>query len=332
MKPSSKSHPIFRAAFWAAGVLAASFGFAVWMGALAACDSLSDTSPIPTGDASDLDAGFMPVLDEAGGGGPGTALDGGPPPPSGRVRLAHLIQGAGPVDLCALGDAPGSQWQGQMVTHPGGLNYGDVSSHAFVSVPTSAGSKYQFRVIQYGGDCASDAGGGALVSIPAGTSTLLKQGGGLTIAAVGVASAAPGTEAAPKGVVASDVLAPPAAVALLRVVHGVSDLAPFDILINAETAIQGVKYASVLGFPYSSPSGFASLAGGIPQNATLTLKSGTVVRNFTVPDRVRRGVASTIFAGGRVAGSPALTVALCADRSPPEGETLATCTTLQEVK
>src|SRR5262249_39052583 len=116
---------------------------ALWMGALTACDSLADTSPIPNGDASDLDAGFGPVPAEGGPSAPPSTVDAGPSPPSGRIRLANLIQGAGPVDLCAKGDAPGSTWDTK-VAKPGGLAYGEVSAHSFVSVPTSAGSKYQF--------------------------------------------------------------------------------------------------------------------------------------------------------------------------------------------
>jgi hypothetical protein len=314
----------------AAGACAGGFAFGLL--ALAACASLSDTSPIPNGDASDLDAGFVPVIAEGGGGSSGGG-DAGPAPPSGRVRLANLIQNSPPVDLCAKGDAPGAQWEANHVPNPAGLNYGEVSAHTFVSVPTSGGSRYQFRVIPAGGACdTGDAGPSApLVTIAAGANTLIKQGGGLTLAAVGDANAPSTADASPKGVVVTDVLAPPAAVALLRVIHGVSDLAAFDVLINADIAIQGVKYASGVGYDYTSPTGFANLAGGIPENATITLRSGTTVRSFNVGPRVRRGVANTIFAGGRVNGSPPLSVALCADRSPAEGETLSTCTTLQAV-
>lgn len=299
---------------------------------LAACYNLGDTSPIPDGGGTDLDAGFVPVVDDGGSATGTTTVDSGPPPPSGRVRLANLLQNSPAVDLCARGDFSGAQWQPQLVTKPGGLNYGEVSAHNFVSVPTSAGSKYQYRIVPFGADCDSDAGGGPLVSIASGTNTLLKQGGSMTLAVVGDANAQANTEASPKGVVATDVLAPPAAVALLRVLHGVSDLAAFDVEINGDTALQGVKYASVLSYPYSSPTGFASLAGGVPQNATLTLKAGTTARNFTVANRVRRGVASTIFAYGRVDGAPGLVLSLCADREPAEGSVLSDCTPLAEAK
>jgi hypothetical protein len=125
---------------------------------------------------------------------------------------------------------------------------------------------------------------------------------------------------------------PPAAFALLRVVHGVSDLAAFDVLVNGGTALQGVKYASAIGYPYNSTTGFANLAGGIPQGATITFQSGTTFRNFKVGDRVRRGVAETLFAAGRVAGGPPMTIALCADREPSEGEVLSTCVNLEAEK
>jgi hypothetical protein len=302
---------------------------------LVSCASISDTSPLPDGDASDLDAGFVPVLDEAGGA-LGPPVNGGPPPPSGRVRLANLLQGGPNVDLCSRSDAPGAQWEGQKITdnpngaNPAGLAYGEVSTHFFVPVPTDAGSKYQFRIIPVGGACEGDAGG-PLVSIAAGSNTQLNQGGGLTVAGVGLTSET-GTEASPKSVVVADVLAPPAAVAELRIVHGVSDLPALDVLVNSEIVLQGVRYASGLPYPYSGSNGFANLAGGIPDGATISLKAGTTVRTFKAGARVRRGVAMTLFASGRAFASPGLSLELCADRSPPDGEVLATCTKLQEVK
>ena len=320
----------FRVAFVGlTGVLFLAAAGAALSGSLAACASISDTSPLPNGDASDLDAGFVPVTDNTSSAPPSTTIDAGPPPPSGRVRLANLLQDTGPVDLCVKADSASAPWEGQRIANPGGLGFGEVSSHVFLPVATSQGQRYQFRIVPLGGSCESEAG--ALVSIPGGTTTTLRQGGGLTIAVTGIVGSGD-PQTGPKGTVVSDVLAPPAAVAMLRAIHGVSDMTAFDVLINGEMAIQGVKYGSGLGFPYASPNGFASLAGGIPEGATLTLKAGTTARSFKVPARVRRGVAMTLFASGRVNGSPQIAVSLCADRSPPDGETLATCTKLPETE
>jgi hypothetical protein len=304
---------------------------------IAACASLSDTSPLPSGDASDLDGGFIPIIDDGDGGTPGGgSVDSGPPPQSGRVRLANLLQGAAAsaVDLCTRSDAPGSGWEGQKITQfkPEGLAFGEVSAHIFLPVPTTQGSKYQFRIIPVGGSCDGDAGaGGPLVGISAGTNTQLNQGGGLTVAVVGETTETTG-EASPKGVAVQDVLSPPPAFALLRVIHAISDLPAFDVLVNNEIALQGVKYATAVGFPYDKPTGFAQLAGGVPEGATLTLRAGTTVRSFKVVSRVRRGVAVTLFATGHAQSAPGITLSLCSDRSPAEGQTLASCDRLQEVK
>lgn len=308
---------------------------AVAWSSLVACASLSETSPLPTGDASDLDTGFVLYPEDAETPAPSTP-DAGPPPASGRVRLANLLQGVKAVDLCAKRDEPTGTWEPQKITvnspapKPEGLLFGEVSTHIFLPVATAAGTKYLFRIVALGSPCEGD-GGAPLASI---ASTALRQGGGLTLVAVGVVPEggvdAGASDSIPRGVALSDVLQPPATAALLRVFHGAPDLPAFDVVINGETALTGVKYASAIGFPYTSTTGFASLPAGVPDNATLTLRAGTIAKSYKVPSRVRRGVAMTVFVGGRLNdGSSPLVVNLCADRSPPEGDQLATCTALE---
>jgi hypothetical protein len=244
--------------------------------------------------------------------------------------------GSPALDLCSKSDAFGAAWEGQKITvgastpKPDGLNYGEVSTHVFLPVPTSAGTKYQFRILPVGGSCDTDAGIG--VSIPAGTNTSLRQGGGLTLAVVGDVNAPAGSDASPKAVVVSDVVAPPTSFALLRAIHGVPDMPAFDVLISGASVITGVRFGSGIGYPYSSFTGFVNIAGGIPANSTVTLQAGTSVRNFTLGDRVRSGVAETLFVSGRLSGTPPLTATLCSDRSPPQGDVVATCTNLPVAK
>jgi hypothetical protein len=115
----------------------------------------------------------------------------------------------------------------------------------------------------------------------------------------------------------NDTLAPPATATLFRVFHGVPDIAGFDVVVNGETLTPGVKYGNAIGYPYTSTTGYATVPAGIPEDATLTLRSGTTVRSFTIPERLRRGVAWTVFAGGT---ADKLTVSLCSDHTPDEGD------------
>lgn len=308
---------------------------AVTSSSLVACESLSETSPLLDEDAAaNYDAGYIPPPAEEDASAPPSAqTDAEPPPPSGRVRLANLIQGPTAVDLCAKRDEPGATWEPQKITvnspapKPDGLLFGEVSTHLFLPAASGAGTKYLFRVVSLGSPCEGE-GGAPLASI---ASTALRQNTGLTLVAFGlVAEGVDAGDGNPRGVAIGDVLSPPSNATLVRAFHGVPDMPPFDLVINGETAATGVKYGSAIGFPYTSTTGFASLAAGIPDKATLTLRAGTTVKSYTVPERVRRGVAVTVFAAGSLSpGKQPLTVSLCADRSPPEGEKLATCTKLE---
>ena len=72
-------------------------------------------------------------------------------------------------------------------------------------------------------------------------------------------------------------------------------------------------------------TGFANIAAGIPDQAMMTLRSGTTVRNFTIPTRLRRGIATTILVGGT---QDNLDVEECSDRSPDPSAATADCTKL----
>jgi hypothetical protein len=302
-------------------------------GSLVACESLSETSPLPDLDAQTFDVGYVPPFEEKEEEEP-PPPDAGPPPPASRIRLANLLQGPEAVDLCVKQEPTGA-WEGQKITvdapspKADGLAFGEVSAHNNLPV-AGAAARYSFRVVPVGGPCDGD---GAVIYATIGPTTL-RQGAGVTLVAVGVVD--PGVDAGdanPRGVAIGDVLAPPATVTLVRLVHGVPDLPALDLVINGETVATGVKYGTATGFPYTSTTGFASLAAGIPANATLSLRAGTTVRSFAVPDRVRRGVAMTIFAAGSISGGDhPLQVLLCADRSPPAGETLARCTKLDPIE
>lgn len=296
---------------------------------LVACEALDKVSPLPDPDASaEYDAGYVPPLPEEAGV-DASVPDAGPPPASGRVRLANLLQGVAAVDVCARRDDASGTWEGQKITtgtspKADGLKFGEVSAHFFLPVATAAGTKYAFRVVPLGASCEGD-GGAPLVNI---ASSTLRQNGGITLVATGVAGI-DGGDTIPRGVALADVLQPPQTAALVRAFHGVPDLPPFDVVVNGETILTGIKYGSAFGFPYTSTTGFATIPAGIPEEATLALRAGTTVKTFEVPERVRRGVAMSIFVSGRASEPSTLEVTLCADRSPASGEELASCTPLQ---
>src|SRR5688572_3406419 len=130
---SSSSLSLFRGAFIASGALLGICALAAGWGSLVACESLSETSPIPDGDASDLDAGYTPPLPEDAGAAPVVTVDSGPPPASGRVRLVNLLNGAGAVDFCTRGETA-TAWDAQRITvnspapKAEGLLFGEVST------------------------------------------------------------------------------------------------------------------------------------------------------------------------------------------------------------
>jgi hypothetical protein len=326
---------VFRLGFLGLASAAAVGSLAIASSSLVACESLSETSPLLDEDAASMyDAGYVPPpAEEEASAPPPSQPDAEPPPPTGRVRLANLLQGPSAVDLCAKRDEPGRSWEPQKITvdsrapKPEGLLFGEVSTHIFLSAAAGSGTKYLFRVVPLGSPCDGE-GGAPLASI---ASTALKQSSGLTLVAFGVLTeGADAGDSRPKGVAIPDVVSPPSTATLIRAFHGVPDMPPFDLVINGETAATGVKYGSTVGYPYTSPTGFASLAAGIPDKAKLTLRAGTMVKSYVIPERVGHGVAMTVFAGGSLTSDKQpLTVSLCADQSPPEGEKLATCTKLQ---
>lgn len=334
MKAFLLRHVIIGGAFLA-GVSGVVFG--------AACASLSDTSPLPSPDASDLDAGAPPPEPEEASVTPPAPASDAAPPASGRVRVANLIRGSGAVDLCVKVD-PSGPWEagwitGQPASFSGvakgdGLNFGEISQHVFLPAAEGPnGTRYQFRIVPLGGACdGKNPDGSAAIILASVGATILRQGAGLTIYGYGViADGVDAGDGNPRGSVISDTISPPGNVSLFRVVHGVPDIAAFDVVINGETVLNSIRYGTAYGFPYATvsatappPPGFANIAAGVPEEATLTLRSGTTVRSFTVPARLRRGIASTVFVGG---SANQLTVQLCSDRTPASGD-LATCTKL----
>jgi hypothetical protein len=315
------------------GFLSAAFitcAAAVAWSSLSACASLSQTSPLPPDDASDLDAGSVPNGADEAGSTSGGSVDSGPPATSGRIRLSNLLTGGPAIDLCAKADSPSvTTWTSNLITQnpseppePDGLKFGETSQSVFLNAAAgSKGSAYVFRAVPAGADC-NDSSTTILASF---ASQSLKQNAGITLVAVGkLADGVDAGDANPRGAAMGDVIAPPSSASLFRVFHGVSDIAAFDVVINGETDLNGIKYGSAFGFPYTSTTGYASIAAGVPEDATLTLRSGTTVRSFTIPQRLRRGIATTVFVGGT---KDNLLVNLCSDRTPDQGP-VATCTKL----
>lgn len=293
---------------------------------VSACESLSQTSPLPSSDASDLDAGQPPEESASSSSSSGAVVDAGTPPNAGRIRLANFIQGPDAVDLCAKVDAPQQTWQNNLVTanpqgvsKDDGLFFGETSQSIFLLAAAPSGTKYLFKIVPLGADC-NDTTVVPYAQIT--TSVALRQGAGITVVGVGkLEQGVDAGDATAKATTIGDTIAPPANASLFRVFHAVPDVAAFDVVINGETVLTGVKYGTAFGFPYTSTTGFATIAAGVPEDATLTLRSGTTVRSFTIPDRLRRGIATTVFAGGT---KDDLTVSLCSDRTPDKGDT-ASC-------
>lgn len=293
---------------------------------LTACNSLDDTSALPPTDASDLDAGQPPPDDTASSSSSSSgSVDAGQPPASARVRLAHVLQGADALDLCAKVDASGTTWQNALVTSnpsaaskPEGLQFGQMSQSIFVSSTGTSGTKYLFEAVSPGADCNDNS----TTVFAKFASTALKPGTGVTLVAVGLFEDGDAGDASPRGAVLQDTISPSASASLFRVFHGVQDMGAFDVSINGALVLQGVKYATAFAYPYASTTGFASIPAGVPDNAQMTLNAGTTVRTFTIPTRLRRGIATTILVGGT---KDNLDVQECADRSPDPGATTADC-------
>ena len=315
---------IFRLGFIGFGTALVLAGTGTATSAIVACANLKDTSVVPDGSSADLDAGDLNVpVDDPGVSAP--PPDTGTPPASGRVRLANLLSGPGAVSLCSKPTSPPTApWESTGLT----VGFGGVSAPAFltVAVAGNTGVPYQHRIVASGSPC--DGEGAVVYAQTPSAGIALRQGGGTTVSVVGIARS--GTDAGDgnaRVVATADNNAPPAVATLLRAVHGIPNLPAFDVVINGETIITGVKYGTAAGFPYSlgDTTGFRQIPAGIPAGSTLLLRAGTTVRSFSVAERVRRGVAMTLFIGG-TAESPS--VSLCSDRAPPAGESLATCTDL----
>jgi hypothetical protein len=291
-----------------------------------ACESLKDVSLVPDGSIDDLDAGDIPEPPEDSGDNVTPPGNDAAPPASGRVRLANMtVDAPGPVDLCVKAGTPANApWEGPRIA---GLSPGQVSAHFFLAVPGQT-AQYLYRVVRSGAACDGDPGAVVFNF----TAQSLRQAGGTTLAVVGNASGADAGDANPRGVALTDNVSPPANATQFRAIHGIPDMPAFDVVINGETVVSGIRFGSAIGFPYanSDTSGFKSIPAGIPEGSTLTLRAGTTVASFTVPQRQRRGIAVTLFTTGRIASQ--VVASLCSDRSPPAGESLATCLNLPRAK
>lgn len=320
---------MLKAAFFGLGTLVAGgLTLAMW-GSLAACQDLDVTSPLFDPDAaSDYDAGFVPepVDEEPDDDGSSGALPSGPTPTTARVRLANLTQGGESLQLCytqvpAQGAAPAFTVVQDVASgfRIDSVATGSLSAPASIgAIPEKATGRFNFRV---GADCAT--GAGTLAQL---TATLTLRGGAsVTLIVAGDPSAEDSTDPLlPRVTSVNDVLAPPATSTSLRAIHGAVGLAPFDVSIDGLTVLEGVRFNTGVGRPYSSATGYATVAAGIPQGATLRLSSGTTQKSFSVPERVRRGIAQTLLVSGTASN---VTAQLCSDRAPESGST-AECVSL----
>lgn len=309
------------------GIFALGATGALWA-SLSACESLSQVSPLPSPDASDLDAGQPPDEPDnssSSSSSGGAVVDAGPQNAA-RLRLSNQLQGPDAIDFCVKSDAPGSTYVNNLVSEnpdkepkAEGLLFGETSQSTFQLTAPGAGSKFSVKIVAPGTNCNDPA---APVFATLAVPVAIRVGQGATIVAVGkLESGVDAGDATGKVASMGDTLAPPATASLFRVFHGATDIAAFDVVVNGETLITGIKYGTAIGFPYTSPTGYATVNAGIPEGATLTLRSGTTVRSFTIPQRLRRGIATTVFVGGT---KDKLTVNLCSDRTPDKGNT-ASC-------
>ncbi len=308
------------------GILTLAATGAIWA-SLTACESLSQVSPLPSPDSSDLDAGQPPDEPDnsSSSSSSGAVVDAGPQNAA-RFRLSNQLQGPDAIDYCVKSDAPGSLWVNDLVSEnptnaskEGGLLFGETSMSAFQVTAAGAGSKFSVKIVPPGTNCNDTT---APVYATLATPVAIRVGQGATIVAVGkIEAGVDAGDATAKVSSMGDTLAPPATASLFRVFHGATDIAAFDVVVNGETLLTGIKYGTAIGFNYTSTTGYATVNAGIPEGATLTLRSGTTVRSFTIPDRLRRGIASTVFVGGT---KDKLTVNLCSDRTPDKGDT-ASC-------
>jgi len=300
-----------------------------WGGAVTACQNLDDTSPLfDAAAATDYDAGYVPPApsstDDTSSGAPPS----GPTPNTLRIRLANLTQGGQALQLC-IAQSPSTAFvvaqDVSASTKLDAVGAGLVSAPVNVGPITDAkkGAAFAFRV---GTDCVNAGQGTTLASIAASTRTTFKGGASVTLIVAGD-PAAQGTPdpLAPQLTIVNDLVSPSATATSFRAAHGAVGLPPFDVVVNGETVLTGVRFNTAIGYPYSSTSGYAQIAAGIPEGSTILLRSGTTVKTFTVPSRVRRGIADTLVVTGTV---NAVAASICSDRAPAAGATSADCTAL----
>jgi hypothetical protein len=320
----------------------------VWLGlaafsvaslrALVACTSLSDVTYVPTADITDIDGGYIPDIPDAGPDSP-APFDAGVVP--GYARLAHLFQNGPAVDLCTMRENEG--WESQKITrHPtsaksDGLQYEEVSTFVSLPVASMAGSKYSFRVVAVGGNCdPGDAGTPPLASItnlplPPGTTTpvpiTVKPDAKVTLVLYGISGAT--GDFANKGAAMADLTATVATGgASVRAFNAATDTGAINVLVGGQLPGTNIKYGTGVGFPYTG-SGYGTVDGGIAEATPITITAGTASQTFK-GGKLRTRTSGTLFVGGKIAASatPPLSVSLCEDALPGDGQTLSTCTKL----
>ena len=319
---------MLKTVFFGIGSLFAGAAMLAGWGAVSACQNLDETSPLfDAAAATDYDAGYVPAA--ASTDDPGSSSSGAPPPGHApntlRVRLANLTQGGTALQLC-FAEAPSTAFVvAQDVTTSMKLDAvaaGSVSAPVSVGlITTAATGKFQFRV---GTDCT--ATGTTLASLS--PTTAFKGGDSITLIVAGDPTTSdPASPLIPRLTSVKDSLAPAATSTSFRAAHGAVGFPPFDVVINGETVLQGVRFNTAIGYPYTSTTGYASIASGIPAGSTILLRSGTTVKTFTSPAmRIQRGVAETLVVTGSTVNN--IAASLCSDRAPAAPATTADCTPL----
>ena len=327
---------MLKTAFFGIGSLLAGAAMLASWGAVSACQNLDETSPLfDAAAATDYDAGFVPVAttdpDGDGTSSSSGALPMGPQPNTLRVRLANLTQGGTALQLC-FAQAPSTTFAvAQDVTSSAKLDAvaaGTVSAPVSVGLITSSATgKFQFRV---GTDCTATATTIASVS----PTTTFKGGNSITLVVAGD----PSTEDSdsplvPRLTSVNDNISPSATSTSFRAINGAVGLPPFDVVVNGDTVLVGLRYGTAVpaiaapGFSFSSSTGDVQIGAGIPAGSTILLRSGTTVKTFTSPGtRIQRGVAETLVVTGSSVNSVA--AQLCSDRAPAAGAAVADCTPL----
>jgi hypothetical protein len=303
-----------------------------WGGAVTACQNLDETSPLfDAAAATDYDAGYVPPASTDDPGSSSGTPPSGPAANTLRVRLVNLTQGGQALQLC-VAQAPSTAFVvAQDVITSSKL---DAVGAGLVSAPvnigpitTAATGKFQFKV---GPDCATPIAAVLTVSPSA---AFIKAGASVTLIVAGdPADTDPTAPLAPRLTSVNDVVTPSATATSLRAVHGAVGLPPFDLVVNGETVLTGIRYNTAVpllsapGYTANPATGFIQIPAGIAEGSTVLLRSGTTVKSFTVPERIRRGVADTLVVTGSSVNNVAASI--CSDRAPAAGATSADCIVL----